>query len=174
MSAPKQTSFTFDELKQRLDEYIYSLANAADHLEKHRGESAYVAIVATTEFLKSIGLGGREFGPLVEAAGIIHEQLEPYGLKRERTEKIFRAVALKLLVESGVSEAEALQKIVGNDRAAAATLKNFTKAMLRRDSRYPREKKYYYDSRAHLKKFYPDNAPEQALGTCRMLRGKEV
>jgi hypothetical protein len=157
---------TFEEIKEHLRDYIYRL----ERLEGEKTERAYDAIVLTARFLKSIGVFGRAYVPLFEGAAIIRAQTH----HPIQVEKTYRAIALKLLIEGGTSETSALKTIVGNDAGAARILKNFTKAMLRKDTRYPIEKELYDAVRSDLRAFAPDVALNRALTTCGALRERKV
>jgi hypothetical protein len=161
---------TFEEVKRHFRNYVYHLELVAASLEKDRARSAYYSINLTIKLLQIIGVRGPAYAPLIEAVRIINDgHWAPLDFER-----VYRAIALKLQLEAGTREAAALKNIVGDDTEAVKNLKNFTKAMLRKDSRYPSERELYDDLRHKFKVFPPDEALKMLLSICRAIRGKKV
>jgi hypothetical protein len=169
-----KTGLTFEKIKEALRFYVYNLELAAGRFEEDRNQSALDSVNLTGQFLKSIGVYGVAFRPLIEAAEIIQAQRGKLPLTQDRAALVYRAVALRIQTENGVSEAVALKKIVGRDAAAGKKLKNFTKAMLREDCRYPVERGLYEAVRSDHKTFAPPVVVEMMLHRYRSLRGKKV
>lgn len=162
-----------EEIARHVVFYLGHLSKAAQHFEKSKPKCALNSVEVAIRFLQEIGAPTRVQAGLIEAAHTISEHERPV-VWSERIEKVHRAIALKLQIESGVSEATALKKIVGNDAAAREKLKNFTKSMLRKNSRYPEEKEIYERRRAELKDYTPEEALGLVMEVCRGLRGKKV